>query len=122
MLGSHLYDTDMATQATESLAVADSLPAIDNTNSTINHTLNRNLTGTAAITSIHTDIEDKRISTPESSNSGGVLSQEITKDGKHLLVTWTKDEERRIVRKVDFILLPLFSVSFCWLKLDERFN
>jgi hypothetical protein len=38
------------------------------------------------------------------------LSQHILKNGEQVLVTWRKEEESRIVRKVDFLFLPIFSV------------
>jgi hypothetical protein len=40
----------------------------------------------------------------------GTLSQHIFKNGEQVLVTWRKEEEARIVRKVDFLFLPIFSV------------
>lgn len=58
------------------------------------------------------DATDKAISTPDSASlPDGLFSQEIERGGKMLLVTWTRDEERRAVRKADMILLHLFSVS-----------
>jgi hypothetical protein len=41
----------------------------------------------------------------------GTLSQHILKNGEQVLVTWGKEEEARIVRKVDFLFLPIFSVG-----------
>lgn len=47
----------------------------------------------------------------ESSDIGdGVFRQHIEKDGKQVLVVWDKHEEARVVRKADFLFLPLFSV------------
>jgi hypothetical protein len=40
----------------------------------------------------------------------GILSQHIRKNGEQILVTWRKEEEVHIVRKVDFLFLPIFSV------------
>jgi hypothetical protein len=42
----------------------------------------------------------------------GTLTQHILKNGEQVLVTWRKEEEARIVRKVDFLFLPVFSVGF----------
>ena len=44
----------------------------------------------------------------------GVFHQCIQKNGQNFLVTWTKDEERKIVRKADFLFLPIFAVSPPW--------
>lgn len=41
----------------------------------------------------------------------GTLSHPILKNGHQVLVTWKKDEESSIVRKLDFLFLPIFSVS-----------
>lgn len=41
----------------------------------------------------------------------GLLRQSIEKEGREVVITWTKEEEARVVRKVDFLFLPLFSVS-----------
>lgn len=48
------------------------------------------------------DIED---------NEGSLLHQYIERDGKQVLISWTKTEEARVVRKADFLFLPLFTVS-----------
>lgn len=42
--------------------------------------------------------------------SDGLFHQHIDRDGQQVLVTWAKDEERRVVRKADFLFLPLFAV------------
>lgn len=41
----------------------------------------------------------------------GLFHQVIQKNGEDFLVTWAKDEERKIVRKADFLFLPIFAVS-----------
>lgn len=47
----------------------------------------------------------------ESSDIGdGIFRQHIEKDGKQVLVVWSNGEEDRVVRKADFLFLPLFSV------------
>lgn len=43
-------------------------------------------------------------------SSDGVFHQIIVKDGKDVLVTWTIEEESRVVRKADFLFLPIFAV------------
>jgi hypothetical protein len=44
------------------------------------------------------------------STEDGHFNQYIERDGKHILVNWTKEEEARVVRKADFLFLPLFTV------------
>lgn len=39
------------------------------------------------------------------------LTAYIDKDGAQVLVTWTRAEQRRVVRKADFLFLPIFTVS-----------
>ena len=46
---------------------------------------------------------------PEDPNDG-LFHQVIVKDGKEVLVSWTPEEQARVVRKADFMFLPLFSV------------
>ncbi len=41
----------------------------------------------------------------------GIFRQVITKNGEEVLVTWTKEEQAKVVRKADFLFLPLFAVS-----------
>lgn len=52
----------------------------------------------------------------ESTPSDGPFHQIIQKDGKDFLVSWTKEEETRVVRKADWLFLPIFSVG-CLLSL-----
>lgn len=40
----------------------------------------------------------------------GMLHQVIDRDGQEILVSWTRQEERKVVRKVDWILMPLVVV------------
>lgn len=40
----------------------------------------------------------------------GTLSHHILKNGQQVLVTWAPEEESAIVRKLDFLFLPIFSV------------
>jgi hypothetical protein len=39
-------------------------------------------------------------------------SQYIDKNGERILVEWTEQEERRVVRKADMFLLPIFTGKF----------
>jgi hypothetical protein len=39
-----------------------------------------------------------------------VFHQVIVKDGREVLVSWTPVEQARVVRKADFLFLPLFAV------------
>ena len=41
----------------------------------------------------------------------GTFSAYIPKNGAEMLVTWTKEEQARVVRKADIFLLPIFAVS-----------
>ena len=41
----------------------------------------------------------------------GSLTAYIPKNGQDVLVTWTKEEQARVVRKADIFLLPVFAVS-----------
>lgn len=43
-------------------------------------------------------------------SSDGVFHQIIVKDGQDVLVSWTLEEEKRVVRKADFLFLPIFAV------------
>lgn len=43
--------------------------------------------------------------------SDGVFRQVVTKNGAQVLVTWTRAEELKVVRKADFLFLPIFTVS-----------
>lgn len=62
-------------------------------------------------TTIATDDFKRPLSDTESNDIGdGVFRQHIEKDGKQVLVVWSQSEEARVVRKADFLFLPLFSV------------
>ena len=41
----------------------------------------------------------------------GQLRAYIDKHGEKVLVTWTHAEQRKVVRKADFLFLPIFTVS-----------
>ncbi|KAK9897321.1 MFS general substrate transporter [Cystobasidium minutum MCA 4210] len=47
------------------------------------------------------------------------LTAYIDKDGAQVLVTWTRAEQRRVVRKADFLFLPIFTALFFWFGLDR---
>ncbi|KAJ4294452.1 hypothetical protein N0V90_008143 [Kalmusia sp. IMI 367209] len=49
----------------------------------------------------------------------GLLHQIIVRDGKEILVSWSKDEEAKVVRKADFLFLPLFTLMFTWMAIDR---
>tara|TARA_R110002003_G_scaffold62_16_gene5691 strand:- start:40407 stop:40730 length:324 start_codon:yes stop_codon:yes gene_type:complete len=43
-------------------------------------------------------------------HNANVFEQIIVRNGQEVLVSWTKDEERVVVRKADFRFLPVFMV------------
>jgi len=43
-------------------------------------------------------------------DSDGSFQQVILRKGQEVSVSWTKEEERRVVRKADLLFLPLFTV------------
>lgn len=43
-------------------------------------------------------------------NHDGNFHQVIQKGGKDVLVSWSKADEARVVRKADFLFLPIFTV------------
>ncbi|KAJ9144773.1 MFS general substrate transporter [Coniochaeta hoffmannii] len=53
------------------------------------------------------------------SNEDGCFHQYIERNGKQVLVSWTKAEEARVVRKADFLFLPLFTLMFTWMAIDR---
>ncbi|CAI7582796.1 unnamed protein product, partial [Penicillium discolor] len=56
---------------------------------------------------------------PDPEAQQGTLSHSILKNGHQVLVTWTLDEESVIVRKLDFLFLPIFSLMFTWMAIDR---
>lgn len=61
-----------------------------------------------SVKDIYTPVEEKvDVETP----SEGFLQAYIDKNGEKVLVTWTHAEQRRVVRKADFLFLPIFTVS-----------
>ncbi|PKS06187.1 hypothetical protein jhhlp_007504 [Lomentospora prolificans] len=70
---------------------------------------------TTGITPTYTDSDEQC-----SEVSGdGVFHQTIVKDGKEVLVSWTLEEESRVVRKADFLFLPIFALMFTWMAIDR---
>ncbi|KAI1100744.1 major facilitator superfamily domain-containing protein [Jackrogersella minutella] len=75
-------------------------------------------TKTTAQLTVKTGVEIKeegaaRIpSNGESGNSESNLHYHryIVRNGQQVLVNWTKEEERRVVRKADFLFLPIFAI------------
>ncbi|KAI1074120.1 MFS general substrate transporter [Whalleya microplaca] len=49
----------------------------------------------------------------------GLYHQHIERDGERVLVSWTKAEERRVVRKADYLFLPVFALMFTWMAIDR---
>ncbi len=43
----------------------------------------------------------------------GLFHKVIVKNGEDVLVSWTREEQARVVRKADFLFLPLFAVRIC---------
>ncbi|KAJ5491996.1 Major facilitator superfamily domain general substrate transporter [Penicillium expansum] len=56
---------------------------------------------------------------PDPEGQPGILSYPIVKNGHQILVTWTPQEESVIVRKLDFLFLPIFSLMFTWMAIDR---
>lgn len=65
----------------------------------------------------HQDVAD--VSIPDSNHekpddlensSDGVFHQYIERGDSEVLISWTKEEEARVVRKADYIFLPTFVV------------
>lgn len=59
---------------------------------------------------------DSDTNTPADANrvdpeAGETLSHSILKNGDQVRITWTLEEEARIVRKLDILFLPIFAVS-----------
>ncbi|XXH00181.1 hypothetical protein Hte_006523 [Hypoxylon texense] len=100
----------MTSQVTESLAVAAGAAAP---------------TKTAAQLISQTNIveaNEKGLATPsdgESGDDGPYFHQHIERNGQQVLVSWTKEEEKRVVRKADYLFLPIFALMFTWMAIDR---
>ncbi|XDG02212.1 hypothetical protein ABKA04_001827 [Annulohypoxylon sp. FPYF3050] len=101
----------MASQVTETLAVAAT--ATVPTKAT-----------TQIITESGVEAKEEALGSPsdgESGNSGDRLyyHQHIVRNGQQVLVSWTKEEEKRVVRKADYLFLPIFALMFTWMAIDR---
>ncbi|KAI0119414.1 MFS general substrate transporter [Daldinia grandis] len=101
----------MASQVTESLAVAAAAAAPTKTAAQL-------------IAQAGADAKEEDLSTPSDGGSGisedGLyFHQHIERNGQQVLVSWTKEEERRVVRKADYLFLPIFALMFTWMAIDR---
>ncbi|VUC26933.1 unnamed protein product [Clonostachys rosea] len=55
----------------------------------------------------------------DAENPTGTREQVIVKNGEEHIISWTPDEERRVVRKADLLFLPIFTVMFTWMAIDR---
>jgi hypothetical protein len=61
------------------------------------------------------DAEEKQIATKSDS---GLSTKSISEDeGQEL--TWTEEEEKALVKKIDFLVLPILMLAFFALQLDR---
>lgn len=91
----------MTSQVTESLAVAATAAAPAKTAAQL------------TISQAGVEANEKGLATPsdgESGDDGPYYHQHIERNGQRVLVSWTKEEERRVVRKADYLFLPIFAV------------
>ena len=97
----------MASRATETFAAAASaLPAVSRIGTADEKADKHDLSASRVTPHDGSETPSDDIENPQN----GVFHQYIQKDGRDFLVTWTKEEERRIVRKADFLFLPIFAV------------
>lgn len=97
----------MATQAIGKFAASS---AVDSSAATNTHD-EKSAAAHQGPVDVTADDFHKSPSETESSDIGdGIFRQHIERDGKQVLVVWSKSEEARVVRKADFLFLPLFSV------------
>ncbi|KAI1390999.1 MFS general substrate transporter [Hypoxylon trugodes] len=99
----------MASQVTESLAVAATAAAPAKTAAHL-------------ITQTGVNAKEEGPSDGESGNTGDddlYFHQRIEKNGQQVLVSWTKEEEKRVVRKADWLFLPIFALMFTWMAIDR---
>jgi hypothetical protein len=62
---------------------------------------------------------DASFSIGPSEAQDSMLSQRIIKNGQQVLITWKPAEEARIVRKLDFLALPILPLMFTWMAIDR---
>ena len=101
----------MATQITESLAVANTLPNMANhdfSGSNQAEPVAEKFSDTAVAVSEKS--QRSQNGEPPESPHDGIFQQKIIRDSSEVLVRWTKEEEARVVRKADWLFLPIFSV------------
>ncbi|KAL7625059.1 hypothetical protein AAE478_004273 [Parahypoxylon ruwenzoriense] len=117
----------MASQVTESLAVAAATAVSTDTAARLT-TIRSGTDGD--INATRTNDKEAELGAPPSSSSADRESgeraedslyyqQHIEKDGRQVLVSWTKEEEKRVVRKADFLFLPIFALMFTWMAIDR---
>lgn len=96
----------MASQVTESLAIAAAAAAPTKTAAQL-------------INQADVDVKEAGLGTPSDTESGdgAYYHQHIERNGQRVLVSWTKEEERRVVRKADWLFLPIFAVCATYLYL-----
>ncbi|KAI4867270.1 MFS general substrate transporter [Hypoxylon rubiginosum] len=100
----------MTSQVTESLAVAATAAAPAKTAAQL------------TISQAGVEANEKGLATPsdgESGDDGPYYHQHIERNGQRVLVSWTKEEERRVVRKADYLFLPIFALMFTWMAIDR---
>lgn len=98
----------MATQAVEQFAASS---AVDSAIATNTHGKERTAVAQGAISTTADDILKSQSETENSDLGDGLLRQHIDKNGGRVLIVWSKSEEAKVVRKADFLFLPLFSVG-----------
>ncbi|KAI2781601.1 MFS general substrate transporter [Daldinia loculata] len=103
----------MASQVTESLAVAATATATAPTK-----------TAVQLVAETGVDAKEESLNTPSDGESGSsednlYFHQHIERNGQQVLVSWTKEEERRVVRKADYLFLPIFALMFTWMAIDR---
>ncbi|WVQ82589.1 hypothetical protein IAT38_004719 [Cryptococcus sp. DSM 104549] len=79
---------------------------------------------TDLITGTHEQLEEEKgsledVSALNSLKAGEFEGPVTGQDGVVKNIKWTLKEQRRVVRKADFFLLPIFSLGFFWMNLDR---
>lgn len=97
----------MATQTIGKFATA---PAVDSSVAVNTHDFKTDVADQGPLTLVANDSFKPESDTESNDIGDGIFRQHIEKHGKKVLVLWSKDEEARVVRKADFLFLPLFSV------------
>ncbi|GAA6041782.1 hypothetical protein JCM8097_007158 [Rhodosporidiobolus ruineniae] len=65
-----------------------------------------------------TSLTDEKVVDVESLDDN-LIHGHVLKNGVRVAISWTKEEQRRLVRKADLFLLPIFTVLFFWMHLDR---